>query len=94
MGPNQYSVHTVEPDAPRNIDELGCDDAPPCPLCGSAYVGILSHHGPRAAWVECFLGHCIRLDWDAAGHVFETKLTDKPRYTISFTWSTIVLGRL
>lgn len=88
-----YHVITAEP-PPLDNEHANADklpwDVPSCPLCGSAYVGAQAY-GPsptgtdsRACrvWLECFLNHCVEIEWSAAGDVTRAAIVDRPRITI------------
>lgn len=97
MNPNYYEVFTLEvrpffgEDA--NINNLNHDfeDPPPCPLCNSAYINLMGNVGYKA-FLECFLGHCVMMEWAEDCSLKRIELTDKPRYTYGLAMEMLVSG--
>lgn len=90
---NNYIVATSEPqpltDEHANLDNLNHNlkDPDNCPLCDSVYIGIMSHKGSFTKFLECFLGHCIQVEWYKDGKISKIEITDKPRITIGMSYS-------
>lgn len=94
MNGTDYKVYVCEPtphtDERGNLDCLE-HEPPPCPLCGSAYVSLMAHHGPSVSWLECFLGHCVEVHWDTLNGDHHVEITDKPRYVLTMAINWVVV---